>query len=245
MKPRKGIALLLTAAFISMSGALLQPDSAYAKAITSTKEAEQKALQKVEGATVIESEYDKDDGVYVYDIELFKDSKKYDLTYRASDGKLISYSWEKTDVSAQSNKKKLSESKIRSKAQKKVTNATITSCVQKRDDGIDIYKVKLTSDAKKDRKKYTLEYHARTGALIEYKWELTSDSPDSADDYISKEKAEKIALTEVPGATVVKSKLDTDDGVTIWDVELVKGRYEYEFEIDAKTGRILDYDVDD
>lgn len=39
-------------------------------------------------------------------------------------------------------------------------------------------------------------------------------------------------------------KLEEDDGVMIYQVEFEHGRYEYEYEIDAKTGKILDAEVD-
>lgn len=40
-------------------------------------------------------------------------------------------------------------------------------------------------------------------------------------------------------------KLEEDNGVMIYQVEFEHGRYEYEYEIDAKTGKILDAEVDD
>lgn len=40
-------------------------------------------------------------------------------------------------------------------------------------------------------------------------------------------------------------KLEENDGVMIYQVEFEHGRYEYEYEIDAKTGKILDAEVDD
>ena len=38
--------------------------------------------------------------------------------------------------------------------------------------------------------------------------------------------------------------LDYDDSVRIYDVEFYAGDYEYEFEINARTGAIYDYDKD-
>lgn len=228
-------------ALFTLAGAFIQTDAAFAKAITSAEQAEAKALQKVKDATVVDVDYDDDDGVMVYEVKLVKGSKKYEITYRASDGKMLSYGWEKKRVDPDYDKALVDKSKCEDKAQKKVPGATITSSTKKVDNGIDIYKIKMTSKTKK----YTLKYHARTGVLIEYEWELfdSSDSSSGTDSgYISADRAKEIALSKVPGARVTKCKLDTEDGVKIYEVELVKGRYEYEIEIDAKTGAITKYE---
>ena len=64
--------------------------------------------------------------------------------------------------------------------------------------------------------------------------------------YIGVEKAKAIALKDagVSNVTFVKVKLDTEDGVTVYDVEFYKGNVEYDYEIDAKTGKILEKDTD-
>lgn len=40
-------------------------------------------------------EEDDDDGVWVYEVDMKKGSKKYELKYNASNGKLVEYQWEK------------------------------------------------------------------------------------------------------------------------------------------------------
>ncbi|MCI8622055.1 MAG: peptidase [Provencibacterium sp.] len=62
---------------------------------------------------------------------------------------------------------------------------------------------------------------------------------------ITAEEAQKIALNRAPsGASVVKCKLDYDDGRTVYEVDLRNGSAEYECEIDASTGRILSWEED-
>lgn len=64
---------------------------------------------------------------------------------------------------------------------------------------------------------------------------------------ISKSEAESIALAQVKGAgksNIVKSERDYDDGRVEYDVEIEYGGYEYEFEIDGSTGRIISKDVE-
>ena len=66
--------------------------------------------------------------------------------------------------------------------------------------------------------------------------------------YIGTSKAKKIALeyagVSASKADFVKVQLDYDDGVRVYDVEFYAGDYEYEFEINARTGAVYDYDKD-
>ena len=64
--------------------------------------------------------------------------------------------------------------------------------------------------------------------------------------YIGLEKAKSIALKDagVSGVTFVKAKLDSDDGVRVYDIEFYKDNVEYDYEIDAATGQILEKDLD-
>jgi peptidase propeptide and YPEB domain protein len=68
----------------------------------------------------------------------------------------------------------------------------------------------------------------------------------AANNYIGVEKAKSIALKDagVSGATFVKAKLETEDGVKVYDVEFYKANVEYDYEIDAITGKILEKDLD-
>lgn len=71
----------------------------------------------------------------------------------------------------------------------------------------------------------------------------TSGSTSSSS-HISSEKARSIVLAKIPGATINKLKLEKDDGRYIYEGEAVLGDYEYEFEIDANSGVIIDWDKD-
>lgn len=238
MKTGKNTAAAALAAGIVLTGILAAADSVSAAKITSEEQARQKALQKVPNASVTDIDLDREDGTQIYEIELVKGTKKYDLVYRVSDGKLLEYGWEKVSVSPAGSRSMISTDKCRKLALDKVKNGKITSISQKTDDGIDIYKVKMTAG----NKLYTLKYHARTGALTECKWEIAVPASSGSD--IGLEKAKQTALNEVPGASVYKAEADTDDGVRVYEIELVKGDYEYEFKIDAGTGKIIEQDRD-
>lgn len=252
MKKTKKITSILLAVCLFAAGILGLAQSTDAAAINNLTQAKAKALAKVPNATVTEAKRDHENGVLVYDIELVKGNKKYDITYRASDAKMLEYEWETISVSPSSHKALITESKCKSLANSKVKNGTILSIVQKRDDGIDIYKVKMSGGDKA----YTLKYHARTGALIDYKWKLTasasnstgssnssgSSSPSNTENGISLEKAKQIALAKVPGGTVTKAEYDVDDGIPVYEIEIKKGGYEYEYKIHAQTGKILEWE---
>lgn len=236
-----GIMVLLTICFIVM-GIFMGTENINAAKINNLSQAKAKALKKVPNAVVTEVDSDYEKGVLIYDIELVKGNKKYSIKYRASNAKMLEYSWEELYVSPDRQNQLIGKSRCRQLAKKKVKNAKIVSCVQKIDDGVDVYKIKL----KTKKKKFTLEYHARTGSLIEYEWERIAESSQNNANgkYIGVSKAKKIALSLVPGAIVVKAEFDMDDGVPVYEIELIKGDYEYDIEIHAKTGKVLKQEVD-
>lgn len=240
MKKSPSAICLTLALAAAVTSACLSNIPAEAKQIRSLEKAKQAAKKQVPSARIIETEMDTDNGTTVYEVALRKGSREYSLTFRASDGKLLEYEWElpNTSYSIQ-NKKNLTQSAIQKKALKQVKNARVKSIVLKTDDGLQEYKVTLT----KGKRQYKLLYNAKNGTLLEYEWKLVS-SGSSASSKISEEKARSIAQAKVPGASITKFELDNDDGKTVYEVELRKGTYEYEIKIDAKTGKILEFEMD-
>jgi uncharacterized membrane protein YkoI len=63
---------------------------------------------------------------------------------------------------------------------------------------------------------------------------------------ISRDEAVRIAISQTgQSARVAEVELDEDDGRIIYEIELEGGPFEYELEIDAATGDILDFEKDD
>ena len=214
--------------------------TAGAKAIQSASQAQEAALKEVPSATVVEVDTDMENGELIYEVELQKGGKEYNLHYRSSDGSLVKYEWELNHPPyTNQNKKNLSKQAIRKKALEQVKNATVVSTVLKHDDGRSEYKVVL----KKGNKQYKLVYDSKSGRLLEYEWELAK-SGDSSSKYIGAEKAKAIALKKVPSATVTKVEFDHDDGMAVYEVEMIKGNYEYEVKINAKNGKIIEFEKD-
>lgn len=219
----------------------MTPAVAFGKAIYTDARAKALAKAKVgRGAVVTEVESDYEHGGLFYQVDLRKNNKEYELVYRAKDSKLVKYHWELRYLGYQKRYgKNLKKATIKKKAKRYVKKAKITSTKLTRDDGLRIYKVTM----KKGSKKYTLEYNAKSGSLLEYKWQTVSQYTISTN-YIGLAKAKSIARNRVPGATVKKCNFERDDGVPVYEVILVKGNYVYEVVVHAKTGRILEYDVE-
>ena len=62
---------------------------------------------------------------------------------------------------------------------------------------------------------------------------------------VSETDARALALARVSGATgadIVEFKQDYDDGRLIYEGKIIYNNREYEFEIDAATGAVLDWD---
>lgn len=65
---------------------------------------------------------------------------------------------------------------------------------------------------------------------------------------ISSEKAKEIALThaKVPKhlAKFKKIQIDVEHGLLVYEIEFLAGNYEFEYEIDANTGRIISFEIE-
>ena len=72
----------------------------------------------------------------------------------------------------------------------------------------------------------------------------SSQSVSSA--YISASKAKNIALehagVSAANASFIKAEFDRDDGKAVYEIEFFSKGYDYEYEIDAKSGKVLDFD---
>lgn len=103
-----------------------------------------------------------------------------------------------------------------------------------------------------DGNEYDYEINAQTGEIISYDFDAEyygggSGQTDFGRVDITEDQAREIALSKAPGATqedIVKLKLDRDDGRMVYDVKIIYGEREYDIEIDAQTGNVLETDVE-
>lgn len=115
-------------------------------------------------------------------------------------------------------------------------------------------------------REYDYEINALTGDIIDKSAELlerapqsvkpapapapapTPDPTPSSKTYIGVDKAKSAALNhagvQASAASFSKAKLDNEDGRMVYEIEFYVGRVEYDYEIDAYTGTIIEFDVD-
>lgn len=125
-----------------------------------------------------------------------------------------------------------------------------------KDDGITAYEIEFKANG------YEYEYkiNAVTGAVIKSEKErngnsysqsgqssaVSSNSEAANGSTISEAKAKEIALAHAGVAaseiSKYKADMDTDHGITVYELEFKAGGYEYEYEIHAATGEIIKVD---
>lgn len=98
---------------------------------------------------------------------------------------------------------------------------------------------------------YEYEIDATTGNILDMSKEKTGLNvpklPDpNSEEYIGEERAKQIAYDNagVSEVSFVRVHLDTDDGIVYYDVEFRSGDYEYNYDVNALTGELLEKDID-
>ena len=127
------------------------------------------------------------------------------------------------------------------------------------EDGIWVYEV----DFKAGNIEYDYVVNAVTGAIIRVETEI-DDDPTAApgtprptaqptqqpgSEFLSEDEIRAIVFSHAGvNANDVREfeiELDDEDGIWVYEVEFESGRHEYSYEVNALTGEIIDYEIDD
>ena len=133
-------------------------------------------------------------------------------------------------------------------------------CELDMDDGVALYEIEFYANGFE----YDYEINAATGSIVKSEKEAkdtTVTQPSTpapapaptqpsnsqpSTDRISADTAKEIALRHAGVSTAnvygFKCELDTEDGVTIYEIEFISGGYEYNYEINAATGAVVEFD---
>lgn len=114
------------------------------------------------------------------------------------------------------------------------------------DDGTKVYEVAFTAT---DGREYDYKIDVNTGDVISYDFDAESAMPpvSDGDNMISAQKAQELALAQVPGATqsdILEFETDHEDGRTQYEGKIVYEGMEYEFEIDAYSGAFRSWEAE-
>lgn len=189
-------------------------------------------------------------GQYVYEVEFYTSSKEYDYQINASTGKIVAYDYDAehytptTPSDSFIGKAKAKEIAL-DHANLTASQVTFAYVELEYDNGRWEYEVEFYRNSTE----YDYEIDASTGKILSYDYDAEHYTPGSqTGDLISESKAKSIALDHAgltsSQVTFVRVKLDYDDGRWEYEVEFYRNNTEYDYEIDASTGKILSYDYD-
>lgn len=218
-----------------------------------------------EQATLLRTETETEHGRSVYDVEFRCDGFEYEYWVAAEDGTIVKRAWELTPEKAlemagfqSAGGESIGEDAALNRA---LTDAgltaqgvTVMETGLDADDLLQVYEISFCTAGAE----YEYEIDAVTGAVcgvsIEYFAENETQRPgqrpagEETAQAVTREGARSIALTDAGlsagNVTFTKSKLDREDGKWVYEIEFITGDAEYEYEIDAATGAILECDID-
>lgn len=212
----------------------------------------------IDGVTKLEVEFDFDDGKYLYEVEFKIGTAKYEYDIDALSGEIhkkevndttvyiqtpdgVSFisTEDATAIAVENALLGLNNSTFTS------ADATVTKAKLDYEKGAYVFEIEFYLNGNE----YEYEINATTGVVIKAEVEhADKDDDDIIPDakYITQDEAVRIAIgmAGVDSYTELETKLEVEHGVVIYEVEFKANGFEYEYEIDAKTGAILDYEVE-
>ena len=203
------------------------------------EEARRIALGRING-TIVEEERDDDS----YDFDIRYDGRKYEVEVHAFTGAVKEIEVDDDDDDDDDDDRGAStpqKSRITLEEARRIALGRINGTIVEEERDDDSYDF----DIRYDGKKYEIEVHALTGAVKEVEVDDDDDDDDRGESTPQKSKitldeARQIALGRVNGTI---SDEDSDDDS--YDFEVHHQGKEYEIEINAYTGIITEFEVDD
>ena len=207
------------------------------------------------------AKYRTENGLSFYTVTFTSGSYTYEYRVNAVDGSILQADrnavTQETETgtttgSQTTTTKKITKAKAKSIALKhagvSASKATFVKAKLDYEDGRRVYEIEFYSG----NTEYDYEILASNGKIISYDKDIENykipRKNTSSSTYIGKAKAKSIALKDAgvsaSSATFTKTKLDYEDGIRVYEIEFYTNSAEYEYEINAKTGKICDMDVE-
>lgn len=210
------------------------------------------------------TEFEHEDGTFVYDITFYANGGEYEYLVRARDGVILK---KESDLPYNSsNSGTVAAAAVTEEEAKNIaltdagldsSAATFTRIELDQNNGRSMYDLTFYTDSTE----YEYEIYADTGEIYSKSKETASvpvsgqtqqatdqtqaqqpqTQPDTGDE-ISLEEAKNIALTDAgvdaADATFYEERRDYDDGVAVYDISFYTASSDYDYEIHAVTGEI-------
>ncbi|MEE1312940.1 MAG: PepSY domain-containing protein [Lachnospiraceae bacterium] len=253
MRKAKKLFVILCATLLTFTSIL--PAGAATKQVigtTKVKSIVRKSASDLKGKTLT-IKLKTDDGVRYYDVTGKTATRKYEFEVDAYSGKILERDWESRKKTK--GKKSLTKAEARAKVDKQVTarkNQKYYTIETDYENGIKFYEIEF----KTATRSYELEVNATTGYFTERDWELRNKTPNiPTSTKITKAEAISIAKNKIKsklGLTTAQAKeikviectLEKENVRYEYEIELRYRSYECDFEINANTGAIIDYDIE-
>ena len=241
------VTIILIILIAIIAAMLLRP-----KNIISESEAKNRALTygnfNENDITFLNVEKDYDD--YLYEIKLKDDNYIYEIDVHMKTGEIINYERDainQTSLPEKESTYALTEEEAKQIALNyvnlKSSDVTFTKIRTDIENGRDVYELEFYSNDAS----YEIYIDIETKDIIKYDIDY-KDAQNANSNYIGISKAKEIALNHAnlkeSEITWHKAILDIEHNYSVYEIEFIYKYKEYDYEIDANTGKIINYEID-
>ena len=196
-------------------------------------------------ARIHRTEFDFDNGQYLYDVEFSSNGVEYDYRIKASDGTILWRDSEPMEGYAAN----VNGNQTQGQAQQPAAEQQQAQEAQKQAEAAQ-KQAQQQPAAQTTQKQPAAQSAPQQPAAPAAQPQPAPQPQQPAQNtsYISVDQAKNIALGQAglsaSGVNFGKTKLENDDGRAEYEIEFYSGTTEYDYTIDAVTGNVLEYDVD-
>ena len=217
-------------------------------------------------ARIHRTEFDYDNGQYLYEVEFSSNGVEYDYRIKASDGTILwrdsepmdgyvaNVNGNQTQGEAQQQAPQLSAEQQQAQETLAQAQETLAQAQQQQQQAQEA--AQQAQEAQKQAQEAAAQAQQQQQQATPAQQQQSApqqptpapQQPAQNNNYISVDQAKNIALGQAgfsaSSVNFVKTKLENDDGRTEYEIEFYNGTTEYSYTIDAVTGSVLEYDVE-
>lgn len=197
-------------------------------------------------ATGIRTEFDFEQGQFIYEVEFLANGTEYEYWIKASDGSIVKKEQDLIDPTISSAQKTTTPSTPQD-TQQSTPAQTQQSAPTQAQQSVPAQTQQSTPAQTQQSAPAQAQQSAPAQAQQSASVKTQQSTPAQAQQ-ISIDTAKATAVShagfQTADVTFSKAKLDHEDGRTIYEIEFFNNHVEYEYEIDAITGSVLKSDSD-